>query len=94
MAKSDMEIELDSKGIAELLKSADMRAGVDDVAAGIESTVRASLPEGTDVARDSYTTDRVASSITIRDISGKLWQARDGVLTRAAAAAGLEVRTK
>lgn len=47
-----------------------------------------------DVVVDYYTTDRAAASVTIRDPRAMLWQARDGVLTRAASAAGLEVRSR
>lgn len=43
-----------------------------------------------DVEIRSYTTDRGAASVTVP----ALLQARDGVLTRAASAVGLEVRTK
>jgi hypothetical protein len=35
--------------------------------------------------------DRAASAITIRDVRGRLWQVNNGVLTRAASSAGLEV---
>lgn len=45
---------------------------------------------GDDVEVRSYTTDRGAASVTVP----ALLQARDGVLTRAASAVGLEVRTK
>jgi hypothetical protein len=39
-----------------------------------------------------YTTDRGAASITVEDVRAMAWQARDGILTRAAGAVGLEVK--
>lgn len=45
---------------------------------------------GADAEVTEYTTDRAAASVAVPAEQ----QAKDGVLTRAAAAAGLEVRTK
>ncbi len=45
---------------------------------------------GADAEVDEYTTDRAAASVSVPAHQ----QARDGVLTRAAAAAGLEVRAR
>lgn len=81
---------LDSPGIASVLKSDGVRAAVHALADRIASTVR-QQKSGADVVVDDYTTDRAASSVTIRDSRGRIWQVRDGVLTRAAAGAGLEV---
>jgi hypothetical protein len=67
-----------------------MRALAEQVAA----QVRAQLPSDVDVVVDSYRTDRTAASVTIRDPRGRLWQVRDGVLTRAAAGVGLEVTAR
>lgn len=90
MAKT---VRLDHAGIAELLKSGPFRDAVHDVASTVADSVRQSHPDA-DVVVDDYTTDRAASSVTIRDPRAAAWQAQDGVLTRAAAAAGLEVKTK
>lgn len=88
------KIELDHDGWAEVLNSPEVAKVVHGLAATIASTVRGSLPVGTDVVVDDYRTDRAASSVTIRDARGRLWQVRDGVLTKAAAANGLEVKAK
>lgn len=81
----------DTSGIAEILKSPEMRAALHSVADPIAANIRAQKPDMEGLAVDDYTTDRAAVSITILDVRGKLWQVRDGILTRAAAAAGLEV---
>lgn len=81
---------LDHGGITEVLKSSEVAAEVHALAEKVASNAR-SATAGADVVVDDYTTDRAASSVTIRDPRGRLWQVRDGVLTRAAAAAGLEV---
>lgn len=80
----------DSPGIAEILKSEGMRAELHKLSGPIAANARSQHPEA-DIVEDDYTTDRAAVSITVRDPLGLLWQARDGLLTRAAAAAGLEV---
>lgn len=81
---------LDHGGIAETLKSAPVAAAVRTLAEQVAGSVRSQKP-GVDVVVDSYTTDRAAASVTIRDVRARGWQVRDGVLTRAASGAGLEV---
>lgn len=51
---------------------------------------RVAADAGDDAEFNAYTTDRAAASVTVPAEQ----QAKDGVLTRAAAAAGLEVRAK
>lgn len=80
----------DRSGIRAHLKSHAVQAEMHQLAEKIASNVRGQHPD-LDVVVDDYTTDRAASSVTIRDIRGKIYQARDGLLTKAAAAAGLEV---
>jgi hypothetical protein len=67
---------------------------VREVATRIAENVRSQIEPGVEVVVDEYTTDRAAASVTIRDVRGRLWEVRDGVLTRAAAAQGLEVRRR
>lgn len=85
------DVELDSKGIAQVLKSAGVAAAVQDLAEQVATQVRNAVPEAEEVVVDSYTTDRAAASVTIKDARGRLWAVRDGVLFRAAASVGLEV---
>lgn len=86
------DFRIDFEGVGEVLNSEGVRSEINKLAGKIYENTVAQLPEGVDVVTDSYTTDRAAASVTIRDGRGQGWQARDGVLTRAAAAAGLEVR--
>lgn len=85
------KVELDSAGIAEILNSPEVRAAVHGLAEQVAANVRAVVDAKDGVVVDDYTTDRAASSVTIRDASGKLWEVRDGVLTRAASSVGLEL---
>lgn len=81
---------LDHGGVAEILKSADVKEVVHAAAEEIAAAARAQHP-GADVVVDDYVTDRAASSVTVREFEAMTWQVRDGLLTRAAASAGLEV---
>lgn len=87
-----LSFRLDRAGIREVLNSSEVRHVVSDYAEKVGARVRGSLPSDADVVVDHYTTDRAASVVVIRDVRGMSWQARDGVLTRAAGAEGLEVR--
>lgn len=87
-------IRLDHAGIAEVLKSAEVRSQVDALAAEVgrdaeanPSVRRNQVP----VVVDHYTTDRAAASVTLKHPAGRGLQAKWGVLTRAAGSAGLEV---
>jgi len=80
--------KLDRAGVAELLKSAEFAAAVHGIAESIRGNVQVNDAE---VVVDDYTTDRAASSVTIKHPQALAWQARDGVLTRAASGAGVEV---
>jgi hypothetical protein len=89
---ADVEFRLDRSGIRELLRSDPVRELVDAKAGEIAAAVRTQIPGDVEVRVDSYTTDRAAASVIIADVRGMAWQARDGVLTRAAGSIGLEVR--
>lgn len=78
-----MTFELDHKGGAEVLK--EMAAQhVNAIARRVASAA------GDDAEIHEYTTDRAAAAVRVPAEQ----QAKDGVLTRAAAAVGLEVRSK
>lgn len=74
---------LSRKGGAEVLKQ---------LAAGPVNTLAQQVASaaGADAEVDQYTTDRAAAAVSVPAEQ----QAKDGVLTRAAAAAGLEVQSK
>ena len=80
-------VRLDSSGVQEILKSAGVRAVVDDLAAQVAANVSTDKP----VEVRSYTTDRAAASVSIAHPAGMATQARDGALTKAATSVGLEV---
>lgn len=87
-----IDFRLDHEGVREILAGPQLRLLVDGVAEEIAAHVRTQVPTGVPVEVRRYTTDRGAASITVRDVRAMAWQARDGLLTRAAAASGLEVR--
>ncbi|MGW7247699.1 hypothetical protein [Streptomyces decoyicus] len=82
---------LDSRGVREVLKSEGMRAVVDGAAESIAAHARGSVGTAKVVVR-SYTTDRGAATVEVQDVRAMSWQARDGILTRAAGSVGLEVK--
>ena len=73
---------LDRAGVAEVLKSAEATALMNETARAVAANI------GEDAEVSEYTTDRRAASVSVP----AEMQARDGALTRAAAAVGLEVR--
>lgn len=88
------DLRLDHAGIAGLLTSGQFQPLVTGAADEIAGEVAAQVGPDVEVVVDEYVTDRTAASVTIRDPRGAIYQARDGVLTRAAAAVGLEVTEK
>lgn len=90
------EFRRDSSGLAGILKSSDVAGAVHRQAEQVAAQARAqgrSVASGAalPVTVDDYTTDRAASAVTITHPAGTAMQAKYGVLTRAAAALGLEV---
>lgn len=81
---SASNFRLDRRGVAEVLRS----EGVAKLANEAADQLADRLGEGAKVQR--YTTDRKAASVSIPAEQ----QARDGALTRAAAAVGLQVRAR
>ncbi|WP_280410691.1 hypothetical protein [Nocardia asiatica] len=77
-------IRLNTRNIEKLLKSAEFAAMTNDAARRVAANA------GPDAEVQEYTTDRRAAAVVVPAEQ----QARDGVLTRAAAAAGLEVKQK
>ena len=85
-------LRLDTRGVRAVLKSTEVRTMVNAAALDIKVRVAAKIPPGTKVTIDEYTTDRDAAAVVIEDIQAMAWQARDGVLTRSAGEAGIEVK--
>jgi hypothetical protein len=87
--------ELDSRGVREILRSQEIHTMVNSFAGQLSLAVRAHLPadaQGTPVVVRPYPTDRGAASVTVQDVRAMAWQARDGILTRAAGQLGAEIR--
>ncbi|KAF0646709.1 MULTISPECIES: hypothetical protein [Streptomyces] len=86
------DFRLDSAGVREILRGDEVRTLVDGLAEDVAANVRSLVPAGTTIEVRGYTTDRGAATVVVADVQAMAWQARDGILTRAAASAGLEVR--
>lgn len=86
------KFELDSAGVRELLKGQAVRDLVDGYAQQVADNVKPLVRPGVPIEVRKYTTDRGAATVVVADVRGMAWQARDGILTRAAAQAGLEVK--
>jgi hypothetical protein len=93
-------VRRNSRGIAEVAKSAAVAREITALAERVAANVRAQgihvEGEPGDVALPvevtSYTTDRARSSVTITHPAGQAVQAKHGSLTKAAAQAGLSVK--
>jgi hypothetical protein len=87
-----VDFRLDAAGVREVLKGPELRGVIDGLADEIAASVKASVPADVVVSVRRYTTDRGAATVAVEDVRAMSWQAKDGILTRAAAAAGLEVK--
>lgn len=96
-------IKLDFRGVAAILKSAEMqrvvKAAAEDVAAQVEAmSIKVGDRDGgpheydLPVKVSMTTTDRAHANVTLAHPSGQAVQAKHGALTKAAAQAGLDVR--
>lgn len=93
------KITLDRDGIKSMLRSAGVRREVNQLAHKVAGAARAqghtvTSGEALPIKVDEYTTDRAAAAVTITHPAGIGMQAKHGVLTKAAAAAGLTVKAK
>lgn len=94
------DVKLNHGAVAAILKSGEMQALVDAVAEEIAANVRSQrirvegVPGKIELPVDvrSYVTDRAAASVALAHPSGVAVQAKHGVVTKAASAAGLSVR--
>lgn len=89
---AQVTVTLDHRGLAAVLKSAEMRDLVDPVAHRLAAKVAAT--SGMEVVVDSYVTDRAAAAVVVLDRGAASAQAKHGILTRAATSEGLEVRAQ
>lgn len=97
----DIEFEFDRDGVMEILNGADVQGIMADAGGGIVAEIAAAHPD-LEVDLDSYPArpgsgirdGRRLQSVSIRDVRGMVYQTRDGLMTRAAANQGLEVRER
>lgn len=90
-------VRLDRMGMSAMLKSTPVRLAISELASTVEASVRQDEPivrHAAEVVTEHYTTDRAASAVIIKHAIGQGIQAKYGTLTKAAAAAGLPVRSK
>lgn len=92
MARTVVEFQLDAAGVREVLQGPEVKAMVDEAAQTIAGHVQAAVPAPEAVEVHPYTTDREAARVTVADRRAMGWQARDGILTRAAGQIGAEVK--
>jgi hypothetical protein len=100
MARS--KVRRNSRGIEQVAKSREVRAEVNKLAERVADAVRAQgiyvegvpgdVPLPVEVVEQ--TTDRARAQVRIAHASGKAVQAKHGVLTKAAAQAGLDVKAR
>lgn len=93
------KVRRNPSGIKAVLTSPEVARAVHELAGEVARNVEGQglvAHDGTPlpVQVDDYTTDRAASSVTITHPAGLAMQAKHGVLTRAASAAGLEVKAR
>lgn len=88
---ADPKFRRDHKGINEILKA--LGPTITAKANAVADEIRRSHPD-LEVDVESYTTDRGAASVLVQDSHARELQARDGLITKAAAIVGLEVRTR
>lgn len=86
-----MAFELDYAAIGVILRSPEVRAAITELANQVVANLNA---EGEPVVIRQYTTDRAAVAVSIESPKGLLMQVEDGVLTKAAAAVGLQIKEK
>jgi hypothetical protein len=84
-------VTLDTAGIGNMLRSAPVAAAIAALTRAVAGNVQA---RGRPVTTGAGTTDRAVGQVSIAHPAGRAMQAKYGTLTRAAAAAGLEVRAR
>jgi hypothetical protein len=90
------KLRLDRPGIAEVLQSAAVAAVIEGAAQSAAGNVSETARNGDaiPVKVSTYTTDRAAAAVTLAHPAGLGIEAKRGSLSRAAAAAGLEVTSR
>lgn len=86
--------KLDRRGVSQLLKG-DLGRAATDASHKVADQIRADYPDmAADVDVEAYTTDRGAASVMVKNSGARELQVREGLMTKAAAKVGLEVKAK
>ncbi|AWY06511.1 neck protein [Gordonia phage Trine] len=83
---------LDRRGVGQLLKGR-LGDAANKAAEDVAAAVRDKYPD-LPVDVEKYTTDRGAASVMVKDSTARELQVREGLLTKAAARVGLEVKAR
>lgn len=89
-----ISVRIDVPGIKEILNSPEMTALVTDAGEQVAAATRSQLPPRIPVQINPHHTDRSVCTVVIAHPAGNGYQAKYGVLTKGAGAAGLTVRKK
>jgi len=87
-----VRVELDEAGVRELLTRRQTGDAVNAAAKAVAAKI--TPPPGHRVVTDAYTTDRAAAGVALVGPQADGQEAKNGYITRAAAAVGLEVRRR
>ena len=87
---------LDHAGVGEIAKSSDVASVIHGLATDVATNIADGWEwetegDSVDVSVEDYTTDRAASAVIVKEPTALYHQANDGIVTRSASAAGLEV---
>ena len=86
--------KLNRRGVSQLLKG-DLGRAATEAANKLAEQVRADHPDlAAYVDVEAYTTDRGAASVMVKDGRARELQVREGLMTKAAAKVGLEVKAR
>lgn len=85
---------LDRAGVGAILKGGEVRSMVGRATAATAGHARGLAGPGVEIVTRQGTTDRAVGQVIIADPKGLGLQATDGVLTKAAAAIGVEVKSR
>jgi hypothetical protein len=86
------KVKFDSAGVLAMLQSAGIRKAVSDAAKRVAAGASIAAHDGAvEVVVDETTTDRAKAFVTLAHPAGLGLEAKHGVLTKAARAAGLEM---
>lgn len=84
----------DPDGIAKILKSPEVAAAIGELGDEVARNAQSRAGAGSIVDVNRYVTDRAAASVLLLGTNSAARQAKEGILTSAAAEAGLEVTSK